>query len=184
MPRPQRPWFRFYVEAIHDRKLRRLPPAQRWLWIVVLAMARQSPVPGYLLLTCDGNGLEAVDENDLADAAAIKVSEVRAGMAAFRKMGMLTLDETLKCDAVTKWGERQFESDEVAARTRKHRSKPPDETTLERSYDVPGNNGSSKVGTPPENIGIPEVPDTYFHHQVTHDAAIGDPAERVWDDLR
>ncbi|MCL6443142.1 MAG: hypothetical protein K6T83_06760 [Alicyclobacillus sp.] len=35
-------WFRFYTEAISDTKIRRLPPAQRWLWVVMLSLARKS----------------------------------------------------------------------------------------------------------------------------------------------
>lgn len=122
MPRPRRPWFRFYVEAIHDRKLRRLPPAQRWLWVVVMAVARQSPISGRLLLVCDENGMEPVTEEDLVDLAAIKPVDVRAGMEAFRRMGMVAKDPDLGCEVVVHFNDRQFESDDVTLRTRKHRS--------------------------------------------------------------
>ena len=63
MPRPARPWFRFYVEALSDRKLRRLTPAQRWLWVAVLGAARQSPIPGHLMVS----EREPMDAHDLAD---------------------------------------------------------------------------------------------------------------------
>lgn len=163
MARPQRPWFRFYVETIYDPKLRRLPPGQRWLWPTVLAFARQSPVPGHLLITAAEDEVEAITEADLVDAAAMKLGEVRAAMKSFHRMGMLTTDLELGCDVVAKWGERQFESDEVAQRTRRHRSlkdrppppPPPDGnaegTPKERSNDVPRNVEGTVVGTPPEN---------------------------------
>jgi hypothetical protein len=154
MPRPRRPWFRLYVEMIHDAKLRRLPVAQRWLWVVVLAMARQSPVPGHLLIAVADDEVDPVTAEDLADAAAVKVAEVRAGLKAFRRMGMLTRDEELCCDVVARWNDRQFETDEVAERTRRHRAERRSNgvvgTSLERSYDVPGNAQTLFPGTPPE----------------------------------
>jgi len=84
---PRRPWFRFYVEAIHDRKLRRRSPSDRWLWIVLLAVARESSAPGVLLI---GNKAAAIE--DLADLAALKVREVKAGMDYFIAEGMVITD--------------------------------------------------------------------------------------------
>lgn len=116
MPREARPWFRFYCEAVWDRKLRRLDGDLRWLWVVVLAAARQSSVPGRLLLTAT----EAMVVDDLADAANLPVSRVDAGVQAFLNLGLLTVDG----DAwvVSKWGERQFESDSSTERSRRSRS--------------------------------------------------------------
>lgn len=135
MPRKPRPWFRFYVEAVRDRKLRRQTPAVRWLWVVVLAVARSSPVPGYLMLA-EGS---AITKDDLADEAAIKLSEVTAGLEAFLRLEMLEWDEALQTWHVINWNERQFESDNTTERTRKHRSN-------EQDRNVP----TSAVGTPPE----------------------------------
>ena len=45
-----RPWFRLYVEAFQDVKLRGLSPAHRWLWMAILGIARQSCVSGSLLV--------------------------------------------------------------------------------------------------------------------------------------
>lgn len=118
MPRPSRPWFRFYVEAIHDRKLRRRPPAERWLWVVLLAVARAAPVAGYLLI---GERSPATDD-DLVDLAALTKREVTKGLAYFKEAGMLTFDELLGAWAVTAWETRQFESDDVGKRTAKVRS--------------------------------------------------------------
>jgi hypothetical protein len=53
-------WFKFYVEAIDDQKLWCRPPAERWLWTVLMAMARRSPEPGVLLI---GPGVAATDEH-------------------------------------------------------------------------------------------------------------------------
>jgi hypothetical protein len=107
LPRKPRPWFRFYVEAVRDRKLRRQPPAVRWLWVVVLAVARQSPVPGYLMLA---EGAE-ITEEDLADEAAIKLADVKTGIQSFKDLEMLAWDENLRTWYVINWDERQFEGD-------------------------------------------------------------------------
>lgn len=137
MPRASRPWFRFYVEAMRDPKMRRLRPSQRWLWVAILSAARESCEPGYLF----------VAENipfvctDLADYAGMDLEEVEEGTDILENLGMLILDEGLDCWFVPKFHERQFESDTSSLRTAKHRS-------LERSNDVRRNGESAFVGTP------------------------------------
>ena len=119
MPRKRRPWFRIYTEILGDRKLRRQDPAVRWLWIVVLAIARESPTPGTLLLASNDGVEEPIDATDLADKGALPVDVVKAGMAEFERLGMVTIVDGAW--VVTQWGARQFESDDVTRRTRKHR---------------------------------------------------------------
>lgn len=134
MPRPARPWFRFYVEALSDRKLRRLEPAHRWLWVAVLGMARMSPSPG-LLLVAEG---QPADERDLADVAGMQLKDVRKAMPLFELAGMVQRqDDTW---SVTNWAGRQFESDDITERTRKHRSK-------ERFNGVRGNAPETEAET-------------------------------------
>ena len=73
-----------------NRKLRRLPVAQRWVYVAgVLALASQSPIRGALLIT-DG---EHVTAEDVAAEATVKVSEARAALTSLRYYGMLLLDE-------------------------------------------------------------------------------------------
>lgn len=115
MARPSRPWFRFYVEAVSDRKLRRLAPEHRWLFVACLAAARQSPVPGVLLVgEGDPMGLE-----DLADVAAMGVDNVRQGMEALCQAGVIRWSEQQW--SVPAWADRQYESDVSTARVKKHR---------------------------------------------------------------
>lgn len=151
MPRPARPWFRLYVETLHDPKLRRLPPAQRWVWVAVLGAARQSCHPGILLVS----EREPMDEHDLADLAATPVKEVRKALEAMEASGMVVRDPA-GIWSVPKWNERQFETDNTTERTRKHRSN-------EQRRNVP----TSSVGTPPESE---TETDTYRRRLVTHDA--------------
>lgn len=137
MPRPARPWFRFYVEALSDRKLRRLTPAQRWLWVAILGAARMSPKPGALVVAD-----EPLSDDEVADIAGMTVKEVRKAMPLYERAGMLHReDDTWR---VTNWDSRQFESDDTTERTRKHRSK-------ERSNGVPGNapETEAETDTPP-----------------------------------
>jgi hypothetical protein len=134
---PKRPWFRLYVEVFADPKLRRLTPAQRWLWVVVLGAARQSPTPGVLLIT----EREPVTIADLAETSGVKLPEAKAGMARMVDLGMVELDDDVY--RVAKWSERQYESDDTTERTRKYRRKAVarngDTPTMERSNGVPGN---------------------------------------------
>lgn len=144
MPRKKTLWFRFYVEAIHDRKLRRQPPAARWLWVVILAAARRSPVPGVLLIADDGDKPDPITIDDLVDDAALKPVEVRRAIRTFLELGMLSTDEDLDAWYVTRWWDRQFESDDVTARTAKHRSR-------ERSDEQDRNVPTSSEGTSPSH---------------------------------
>ncbi|GAC1513433.1 MAG: hypothetical protein NVS1B16_05650 [Pseudarthrobacter sp.] len=124
MAPPKRPWFRFYVEAIHDRKLRRRPPCDRWLWVVLLAVAREATTPGALTI-----GATPASDTDLADLAALKLSEVQAALRYFHGEGMLTTDGD-GIDRVTKFNDRQYESDVTALRMAKQRSSDDDVTTI------------------------------------------------------
>lgn len=126
-PKPK-PWFRFYCEAMHDRKLRRLTPAQRWTWVAVLCSARQSPKPGLLLVGTDPMGAD-----DLADIAGVSLKDARSALDAFVNSGMLFDDHGVLC--VTAWEKRQYESDTSTARVRKHRND--QETSMERPIAVP-----------------------------------------------
>jgi hypothetical protein len=136
MAPPKRPWFRFYVEAVHDRKLRRLKPEVRWLFVACLAAARQSPEPGVLLV---GEG-QPMDHDDLADFAGVTRRQVETGTDALQDAGVLAYDTERDVWLVPAFTRRQFESDDVTARTRKHR------TTKERSK----NGDATANGTPPE----------------------------------
>lgn len=118
MSRPVRPWFRLYVETFGDTKMRSIPPEQRWLWAAILALGRESPLPGFLLV-----GAKPVTENQLQDKAAVSRKHVRDGMAYFVDHGMLVMDESLGAYQIARWNDRQFESDDVTARTSKHRAK-------------------------------------------------------------
>lgn len=131
----KRPWFRFYVEACTDPKLRRLKPEERWLWVCVLAASRQSPEPGVLMLT-DEDPIEAAD---LADLAGMRTAAVSAGLAKMKRLGLVSLTET-GAFLVPKWAERQYESDDANKRSQRRRKgltsdNANDATSMQRGID-------------------------------------------------
>lgn len=148
MARPLRPWFRFYVEAISDPKLRRLPPAERWLWTAVLGAARRSPIPGALMVT----ERDPMTCSDLADWAAMSERDVRRAIPKFVAADMLDVSDVLGgAWVVRNWQARQFESDDVTERTRKHRAKTTDRN-VPTSFPERSRNGKGTIlGTPPES---------------------------------
>jgi len=109
-------WLRLYTEVRRDRKLRRLPPEQRWLWVVILTIAKESPRPGWLLLA---EGVP-VTIDDLADEAAIPVDQVKAGLNSFAEQMMI--DKVNGVWHCLNWDKRNFVSDNSTERSRKHRS--------------------------------------------------------------
>jgi len=131
-------WFRFYSDTIHDRKIRRLSLAHRWLWVTILCLAKDSPEPGRLLLSRD----VPVTADDLADSASVPLKQVESGLKALEEQRMVHWrNEVL---IVTHWDDRQFTSDDSNNRVKRHRDKKRnDDVTLHNRY---GND----VVTPPE----------------------------------
>jgi len=75
-------WLRLYTEITRDRKLRRLDPVYRWVWITILCMAKESPMPGALLLS---EGVP-VTADDIADEAAVSTEEVNYALQKFEEL--------------------------------------------------------------------------------------------------
>lgn len=126
-------WVRLYTEIKNDRKLRRLPPARRWLWITMLCIAKDSSRQGWLLV---GKGVPA-NSVDLADEADIPLDEVEAGLSDFVELRMLE-----KVDGVwhlLNWDKRQYVSDSSQERVQRHREK------KKASAASPGRHGAAYV---------------------------------------
>lgn len=47
------PWIKLYSEIIHDPKLKRLTPDQKWFWVVLLCLAAENKVRGQVSLVPD-----------------------------------------------------------------------------------------------------------------------------------
>lgn len=110
-------WFRCYTEIKRDRKLRRLPISYRWIWVVVLAMAKESPVQGKLLIS---ENIPATIE-DIADEAAADIEETEQAIQKFIEQDMMHEENGVL--VLTNWDKRQFVSDSSTERVRKHRER-------------------------------------------------------------
>ena len=108
----KQPWFRFYSEAIYDPKLRALTPEQRWMFVVCLALARQSPEPGVLMLT----DTIPVGLTTFADAAALSASRTAKSLQVLVDSGLISYARESDTYSVTKWSDRQFCSDNTVDR--------------------------------------------------------------------
>lgn len=106
-------WVRLYLEIRHDRKLKRVSHKHRWLWIVMMTFAAESPDPGWLLLSAG----VPVSLMDLAEESGISLKEVKSGIKAFIEVKMVE-----KVDGfyhLVNWDKRQFKSDNSTDRWRK-----------------------------------------------------------------
>ncbi len=165
----QLPWLRLYVDTIHDPKLRRLPPAQRWVWIAVLVCARSSPVPGTLLVsvseTFQKQEVVALSVEDLADAAKVGVEEVSSALSAFERQDMIEMDEKTGAITVKHWSRRQFESDTSTERVRSHRERKrdwnDDETLHARSSNGAVTSPDTDVSDSGESVFTPAHASTH-----------------------
>ncbi|MBA2707602.1 MAG: phage replisome organizer N-terminal domain-containing protein [Gemmatimonadaceae bacterium] len=144
MARPPRPWFRFYTEAFNDRKLLRLSPTQRWIWVAILGAARESPQPGTLMVA------EAMPmtRGEIARYADVKERDLASALDSMAALGMIS--EANGVVTVANWSTRQYESDDVTARTRDHRerSKEPRKAV---PTNVPGNTPETEAETENRN---------------------------------
>lgn len=146
MAPPKMPWFRFYVEAVADKKLRRQKPETRWLFVACLAAARSSVEPG-VLLVAEGVPMH---EADLADFAGLTIRQTTAGVQALLEVGVIAFDEEAQAWFVPAWAERQYESDLSTERVRKHRRGTAMKRPIDRSNDVPATPPDTEADTETE----------------------------------
>lgn len=105
-------WFRLYDEIQYDTKLRRMPIAHRYAFIVLLCMANRSSVRGVIV---------NLDDDDLAFELEMEKEDWLTLKAKFRTKGLIEFVEGgIK---ISKWDTRQFASDSSAERVRAYREK-------------------------------------------------------------
>lgn len=146
-------WFRFYSEAVNDKKLRRVArmTGQTYasvlgIWTILLSMASESPERGRLLI---GHNIPATDE-DIADIAGCNVTET---LQQLEETGLVTRYDGVL--SITAWDKRQYESDSSAERVAKHRQKVKEAAEAakkaEKTPDVTDTKRySSVIVTPPD----------------------------------
>jgi len=118
------PWFRFYSEALNDRKILRvcrdtqLPKALViGVWTTILALASDSPRRGLLLFTDD----IPLTFADLAIETGIDDGSLDELLSVFCKFSMLAYTDGVYC--VANWDKRQFASDHSTARVKEWRER-------------------------------------------------------------
>ena len=110
-------WFRCYTCVRTDPKLVLLPPAQRWVWIALLCLAKESPVPGTLLLS----DRIPLTMEALPSLIGVPSREVQRALEAFVRTEMLICTDGVW--RILHWQQRQFSSDRSAERVRIHRQR-------------------------------------------------------------
>jgi hypothetical protein len=130
------PWFRFYTEAIHDRKLQRVGTMAGLshceavgAWAILLALANDSPgdlrgwlyvAPGYPLGLSDLAKAWVVDE---PRATKILEAFVAMGLVESHSRGHSSEPQPKEAYQIPAWQGRQFISDNSTKRTRAYRQR-------------------------------------------------------------
>jgi hypothetical protein len=105
-------WFRFYAEFRSDPKMRRMPVAHRYAFIILLCLSSESEVRGTI---------SGIDDDDLAFELEMSTEDWQTLKAKFRVKGLIEFDsETI---TICNWDKRQFESDSSAERVAAYRAR-------------------------------------------------------------
>ena len=106
MPRPARPWFRFYTEVLNDPKVLRLTDRQYRVWTMLLCVAA----------ICDGE----IKKWDASLLLRMPVKNVLSDLRALIDAGLI---EVVDEDTLTphNWKGRQYESDVSTSRVQRFR---------------------------------------------------------------
>lgn len=118
------PWFRTYSEMLSDKKIKRIfgkTGIPRYsiagLWVLILAMANESPVRGHLLIS-EGIPYELSDIENETDC---DLQTLKVLMSEFSRLDMLGKDGDTYF--VKHWDERNPPSDNVYTRVQRFRDK-------------------------------------------------------------
>lgn len=103
-------WLRLYTDIINDRKIRRLPIPYKWVWIIMLCMAKESPQEGKLLLSEN----VPVNLEDISDYAQVEIEEIKKAIDIFKKFNMVHEEGDIY--VITNWNKRQYVSDNSTER--------------------------------------------------------------------
>jgi hypothetical protein len=163
------PWFRFYSEAITDRKIDRICRSVQQpkalvigAWTILLAIGSDSPERGCLLLTDD----IPFTEEDLADELGLDLDLTRNLLTRFERFKMLYRDDGVIY--LTNWGKRQFNSDDGATRVRRYRERQQGAQDKKRNADV---TLQSRYGNVPDTEQNRSDTDTETETEQTTDGA-------------
>lgn len=105
-------WFRFYSEFRSDPKMRRMPIAHRYAFIVLLCLANESATRGTIT---------GLDDDDIAYELEMDTEDWLTLKAKFKVKGLIYFEG--QQITITNWEKRQFASDSSAERVARHRDK-------------------------------------------------------------
>jgi hypothetical protein len=104
-------WFRFYSEFRSDPKMRRMPIAHRYAFVVLLCLSGESENRGTI---------SGLDDDDIAYELEMSTEDWLTLKAKFKVKGLIEFaGDTI---TIVNWGKRQFESDSSAVRVARHRA--------------------------------------------------------------
>ncbi len=111
-------WFRVYNEIRTDSKIRRLTPAERWVFIGLMCLANEGRERGTIELA-PGMPYETPE---IADGMGVSVEIVKETLEKAEKLNMIECrpDGVI---IITNMKKRQYQSDSSTGRVRKHREK-------------------------------------------------------------
>lgn len=149
----QMPWFRVYSEILDDRKIKRISKNTGQskalvigVWITILSLANKSIERGKLVISDD----MPYSIDDIEDETGIPREIIAQLLDEFRAMKMISGNTTME---ITNWNKRQYRSDDVSQRVKKHREKQKelqDETFQERSGNVIDTDTDTESYTDPD----------------------------------
>lgn len=143
-----------YARLGGDRKFRRLSPAERWCAVFgVWAIAAQSPVRGYLLITED----EPAAERDYATEANVALGVARSTVVKMRSLGMLELDPEMGAEHVHDWHEHQKDPKPSESKQAWRERKRQQRQSRQSHADVPRDTGAGRHTPLREEKGTTET---------------------------
>jgi len=162
------PWFKFYSEALNDRKIvRTARMAQQpkaivmGVWLTLLCLANESPERGRLMIAED----LWFEEEEIAAETGLDPVTFGKVVGAFQKLGMVSVSAGYE---ISNWNgrqSRQYSQTPEAVRQRKHRAmkkKEQEERSkkkdLEMSRDSHGDMSRKTSQLPTKNRDLPSLP--------------------------
>jgi DnaD/phage-associated family protein len=117
------PWFRFYSEALSDRKVARAvrisgqPKAVvMGVWLILLCLANDSPERGKLMLGDD----MWLEEDEIVAETGLDMVTFGKVISAFQQLNMLAVGRGYE---LPNWSKRQYKSDNSSARVAAYRER-------------------------------------------------------------
>lgn len=104
-------WFRFYTETLDDIKILQLTDYEYRMWTYLMAYACEVD---------SESGDCRCDVTSLSIRCRTRVSHLKHAIETFQKLGIVSINESGNI-VITNWSKRQFKSDNVYERVKKHR---------------------------------------------------------------